>query len=437
MHSRLPAWIAGWGLWTLPRHILVYALATHAVAVAATVATASAEPLTALDWSRFAFLALCATLQAAMSRGIDRARAAASPHTPTIDTKTVWSFAAVLVLPVIQACALVVLTNVLAWLCAWRGRKPLYRAAFSTSAVVIATQVAAAILVAGHLPHPGLPTTVGGLAVVAAAAALRYLVNVALVAVAIMLSTPNARAHQVLHNMDDNILELGALGLGVVTAGLVVYNPLLLVGVVAGLFAMHRGVLLPQLRRAASTDIKTGLYTAARWHQIAQHAYERAVSTGPGIAVFMLDLDHFKRVNDTYGHMAGDQVLHAVASAIDSEISGACTAGRWGGEEFVVLAPHANPTELQALAERLRRRVHALVVDVTMTTGHTLVKDLTVSVGVAVSPAPGIGTIDDLMLAADSALYTAKDNGRDQVRFSSGVADRAIPPAPDPDHDSR
>jgi diguanylate cyclase (GGDEF)-like protein len=308
---------------------------------------------------------------------------------------------------------------------------------FSASTVVIATQAAAAILAVDHGPHPRLPTTVGGLAVVAAAAALRYLVNVTMVAGAIVMSAPNLRAHQVLHNIDDNILELGALGLGLVAAGLVVYNPLLLAGVLAGLFALHRGVLLPQLRKAARTDIKTGLYTAAWWYQVARYAHERAARAGPGIAVLMLDLDHFKRVNDTYGHIAGDQVLHAVARAIDSEINGACTAGRWGGEEFVVLAPNADPTELLALAERLRRRVHSLVVDVTTTTGHTLVQDLSVSVGIARYPAPGIGTIDDLMLAADGALYTAKDNGRDQVQFGSGIAERAIPPTPDSETDTR
>jgi GGDEF domain-containing protein len=89
-----------------------------------------------------------------------------------------------------------------------------------------------------------------------------------------------------------------------------------LAGVVIALVAMHRGVLLAQFRRAARTDAKTGLYSPEWWHQMALRALERAEVRGTGMAVLMLDLDHFKVINDTYGHLVGDQVLRAVAQAL-------------------------------------------------------------------------------------------------------------------------
>ena len=77
-----------------------------------------------------------------------------------------------------------------------------------------------------------------------------------------------------------------------------------------GLLAMHRGVLLPQFRRAACVDGKTGLATATWWHEVAQRAFDRAVSQKTALAVLVLDLDYLKQINDTYGHLAGDHVLH-------------------------------------------------------------------------------------------------------------------------------
>ena len=156
---------------------------------------------------------------------------------------------------------------------------------------------------------------------------------------------------------------------------------------------------------------------------MATDTFARAAATGGRLGVLMLDLDHFKRVNDTYGHMAGDSVLRAVAEAVTSEIRADDTAGRWGGEEFAVLLPGVDPADMVVIAERIRRRVHALIVQPDR---GTTIADLTISIGAAHAPDPRITGVDDLVRAADAALYAAKTNGRNQVRCNPATSpDRA------------
>ncbi|HEX4725034.1 MAG TPA: GGDEF domain-containing protein [Pseudonocardiaceae bacterium] len=334
-----------------------------------------------------------------------------------MDTDTAWCIAAVVALPAVLAGGIIVILFVWLWFRVWKGRRPLYRWVFNTAGVLIATQTAAAILALDPHTYPGVPTTFGALGIAVVAAALRWLVNFSLVSGAILLSSPNMRAIELFDGISERILEVGAFGLGLVAAALLTYNPLLVVGVVVGVAAMHRGLLVAQFRKAARTDSKTGLDTAGWWHQVAEHAFERARVTGATIGALMIDLDHFKRINDTYGHLAGDAVLQTVAAAIGSEIRDADTAGRWGGEEFVVLVPNVDGIEVRAVAERVRRRIQSLVV--TMPAQELIIQDFSASIGCALYPAAGISTIDDLVLAADTALYAAKNNGRNQVIFSS------------------
>jgi diguanylate cyclase (GGDEF)-like protein len=285
---------------------------------------------------------------------------------------------------------------------------------FSGATVVIASQVSAALLALGPGPHPGMPASIAGFGVAVAAGAVRWLVNYALVCGAILMSSPNMRAAAVLHNIDERIMEVGALGLGLVAAGVLEFSPILLIGLVAGLMAMHRSFLLTQFRRAARTDAKTGIATVEWWRQIAEQALDRAVGAGTALAVLVLDLDHFKEINDTHGHVAGDQVLRAVAHLLREEIRQSDTVGRWGGEEFVVLLGDVTHDELRAIAERLCRRIQALVIHITATDAQTTTV-VTASIGGARYPAPGISTLDDLLITADRALYEAKNTGRNQV----------------------
>jgi diguanylate cyclase (GGDEF)-like protein len=134
----------------------------------------------------------------------------------------------------------------------------------------------------------------------------------------------------------------------------------------------------------------------------------------------MLDLDHFKQLNDAYGHLAGDRVLRGVAEAINSSVRSYDATCRWGGEEFAVLLPEVDAAGLYAIAERIRRQVRSLVVDATTTAGlDAQISELTISIGGAIYPGPGITDLSALQLAADSALYAAKNNGRDRVHLAA------------------
>jgi diguanylate cyclase (GGDEF)-like protein len=149
--------------------------------------------------------------------------------------------------------------------------------------------------------------------------------------------------------------------------------------------------------------------------------------------VLVLDLDHFKDVNDTYGHLAGDEVLAAVADALQAEVRDGDLVGRFGGEEFVILlAARAGRTEADALtsaqsvADRIRRRVASLAVGLETPDGPLTVAGLSVSVGAAVRP-DGPADLRTLVHAADTALYAAKRAGRNRV--GSGAVPRSGAPS--------
>ncbi|HYW49170.1 MAG TPA: diguanylate cyclase [Gemmatimonadaceae bacterium] len=139
---------------------------------------------------------------------------------------------------------------------------------------------------------------------------------------------------------------------------------------------------------------------------------DRARRYGHSVAVLMLDLDHFKQVNDTYGHLVGDGVLKDTAEILRSAVRSADFVARYGGEEFVVVLPETSLEGAVTFAERLRERVSASPFQ--EETSPPLA--LSVSIGVSLFPAPRITSVDDLLSAADTALYRAKADGRNCVR---------------------
>jgi len=420
--GRIHGWITNWEFWSLPRGALGYALTVEAFAIAAVAVPARFQPVGVHDWIRLAILSGCVVAHIELTWRVDLLRVTHRGPGPLFHYDSVWCIAAVVALPAALADVLVMVVFTWSWVRVWRGRRPLYRWVFTCFAVIVATQAAAAVLAFDPHAYPGAPVAPAALGLAVIAAAVRWLVNFGLVSGAIMLSTPSVRAGQLLSNIGDRVLEIGLFGFGVITAILVTYYPILLIGMVLGVATTHRVLLVADFRSAARTDVKTGLNNAGRWQQMATDAYQRAAATGDRLGVLMLDLDYFKRVNDTYGHVAGDCVLRAVAEAVTSEIRTDDTAGRWGGEEFAVLLPGVDPADMVVIAERIRRRVHALIVQPDRA---TTIADLTISIGAAHAPDPGIAGVDDLVRAADAALYAAKTNGRNQVRLN---------PATSPDH---
>ena len=164
-----------------------------------------------------------------------------------------------------------------------------------------------------------------------------------------------------------------------------------------------------ELTRLATTDPLTGIANRRSFFDHAQREVERARRYGPPLGVFVLDLDFFKRVNDTYGHAVGDMVLQSVARHALAQIRVTDIVARTGGEEFGALLPETPAEDVSCAAERLRRGVAEL--DVPTPVGPIRV---TASIGFS-SLAPGEDRIEPALARADAALYRAKQNGRNRV----------------------
>lgn len=159
----------------------------------------------------------------------------------------------------------------------------------------------------------------------------------------------------------------------------------------------------------ATTDALTGLLNRAAFRERARAEIARAERTGRPLAVAMLDLDHFKAFNDAHGHPAGDAALTAVAGAITRTIRAIDLAGRYGGEEFVLLLVEADSVSAVRALERLRRAVLALEPP-------RVARPITVSAGIAVHTPPfERTTLEGLVARADATLYAAKEAGRNRV----------------------
>ncbi|WP_310385282.1 GGDEF domain-containing protein [Roseateles sp.] len=166
----------------------------------------------------------------------------------------------------------------------------------------------------------------------------------------------------------------------------------------------------------AMKDMLTGLANRRAISDQLQSTVARAQRQGQYLSVLMLDIDHFKRVNDNYGHQAGDVVLRAVAQALQSRLRAQDQIGRFGGEEFLAILPDTSLDGAQVLAEALRAAVEATP---TQWGAHCI--STTISIGVRGGAITGADTADSLVAAADAALYRAKQGGRNRVELSSPV----------------
>ncbi|HTW30040.1 MAG TPA: diguanylate cyclase, partial [Candidatus Sulfotelmatobacter sp.] len=176
-----------------------------------------------------------------------------------------------------------------------------------------------------------------------------------------------------------------------------------------------------ELRFRACHDVLTGLANREVVLETASREYSRQLREGGSFALVILDLDHFKTVNDTYGHLCGDEVLHEAARRLMASVRSYDTVGRYGGEEFLVVAPATDGRGALALAERVRRAIEAPAI---ITEAGSV--RITASCGVAVSECEHALKPDDLLRIADEALYRAKGRGRNRSELA-GPAQPAEP----------
>jgi diguanylate cyclase (GGDEF)-like protein len=172
--------------------------------------------------------------------------------------------------------------------------------------------------------------------------------------------------------------------------------------------------LVVRLHRASRRDALTGLYNRGAIDSALRHQWELAARSGETFAVLLIDVDRFKRINDEHGHAVGDRVLTHIASVIEAEARQADSVGRYGGEEFLIVAPQSDLAGALLAAERLRAKMEAEPI-------HARASELRVTLSIGVAARRGDdANIEAVLARADRALYRAKDAGRNRVECDEG-----------------
>jgi diguanylate cyclase (GGDEF)-like protein len=170
-----------------------------------------------------------------------------------------------------------------------------------------------------------------------------------------------------------------------------------------------------ELQQLSITDGLTGLYNRKHIMELFEQELVRARRYHQKLTILMLDIDHFKTINDTYGHQTGDAVLHRLAKSLRELIRDCDHIGRYGGEEFLIILPESDKLDGAKAAERIRHQVSTFDIDAGMDN-----LPITISVGVSGYPADG-QDINTLLSYADEALYKSKTDGRDKVTIAGGL----------------
>lgn len=218
-----------------------------------------------------------------------------------------------------------------------------------------------------------------------------------------------------LHDTEDKVRAFVAGGVDYITKPFQVEEVLARVGTHLRLSTLQRRLEAQnrELERLASTDSLTGILNRRRFTEYGLHYLEHTNRYGRPFGLILYDIDEFKRVNDQYGHDLGDQVLMVTTERIRARLRSADLFARWGGEEFIILAPETPLDCLRQLAERLRQAFAATPIDP--------IGIITASFGIAVSVHDE--SLDALVRRADRALLAAKRAGRNQVRALSDAGD--------------
>ena len=192
-------------------------------------------------------------------------------------------------------------------------------------------------------------------------------------------------------------------------------------GLAFGFFWMTTALLSSRLDHLASTDPLTRLFNRRVFLMWCEKERERAVRSGSPFSVLMVDLDHFKQINDRFGHAAGDQAICAAVEQMQDSVRGVDVLARWGGEEFTCMLPNTALDAARIVAERMRMNIEKVALTATTASkGSEEAVRLTASIGVATHAAAD--TVGSLLERADQGLYLAKSTGRNRVCIQLGSA---------------
>jgi ATP-binding cassette ChvD family protein len=410
---RFMRWPWCWPLLAMPIPVIAYVLSVVATEVALAGWELARMQPRADDLVLFALLMTCGAMCIEVTRRLGQ------PSGISRDLLSAWWLPVALLLPPGYAMVAPAILGVI--LAVRIQRTPLYRRVFSSAALGLAGASASALF---HLLTPGREGYLRPHEVAAAigCALVFAVLNTCLVAVAAQLAEPAGRLADQLWDRERTVLDLTEICVGILVTIACGISPLLLLVALPPALLLQRSLMHAQLTAAARTDAKTGLLNAATWQREADAEIARALRRGEPVALLLADVDHFKEINDTHGHLIGDDMLRALAGELRQQVRESDIVGRFGGEEFVILLPHTRAAEACGIAERLRRAAGALAV----LAGDGSV-GATISIGVAALHQHG-RELFELLAAADLALYRAKRTGRDRVCLYNPHA------VSDPDH---
>jgi diguanylate cyclase (GGDEF)-like protein len=406
----------------MPMSLIVYVLTVIATALGLI-----GWELAATQW-RADDVAVAGALVAGAVVCIEAIRRLGQPSGVSRDLLSAWWLPIALLLPPIYALLAPFVVGVALFA---RGRQtPVYRRVFSSAALGLAGAAASVMFhrvspLDQHVRLNGAPDWLARPEVLLAGigcAVLFSVVNSSIVAMAAHLAEPEAPLAEILWDRESLLLDLTETCVGVLVAITCAISPLLLLVALPPVILLQRSLMHQQLQAAARTDAKTGLLNAAAWQREADAEVGRALRSAAPVAILLVDVDHFKRVNDRHGHLVGDEVLKSLAVELRQQVRDSDVVGRFGGEEFTVLLPRTDAIEALRIAERLRRSASML----SIFAGEARIA-VTISIGVAVLAVHG-RDLFELLAAADLALYRAKDKGRNQVCLYGG--DEATDPLP-------
>jgi diguanylate cyclase (GGDEF)-like protein len=401
-------------------------MAAYAVAI---VAAASATSLRPRDLAVFGVLLACS------AASVELTRRAGETAGLTKDVFGVWELPIALLLPPVFALIAPISRVALQQ---WRIRRTVpHRRAFSTASAGLSLGAASVTfhVLSGTL-HTAAPGSLGRAWAWSLLAVLAVLVhsgtNKLLIGIVVKGSDPRTKVVRFLFRREALYNDLAEMCVAVVIAYGVMTNLIVAVFALPFVTLLQRSLRHDQLVHASRIDGKTGLLNAATWEREAATEVARAARTRTPLAVALVDIDHFKAVNDTYGHLVGDRALKEIGDAFKLLLREYDLVGRFGGEEFVLLLPQTREHDAYRIAERVRTYIAGAPVRAADGPGADPVR-VTVSIGVAALDSYR-RDLTELLAAADGALYRAKQAGRNQVHMvtseATGVAESAAAPRP-------
>jgi diguanylate cyclase (GGDEF)-like protein len=427
--------IRDWAWWRLPPLLRWYVGLVVALGVAAIGFGAARTSWRVGDFVEFLLLACCGTISMASTP-----RMMYSYPGVTRDFSSIWVLPTAILLPPVYSTLIAI--PIVATLALYVHPGSVYRRVFSAASLALSYSAASLVFrefphsFAGPTPNTGLHAFTWCLAV-GACEILACRVQHYLIVAAVKMADPSMRFFA--GEFDRDALQglFVEIDLGILITIAVALSPVLVVIALPTVLLVRRFLIHPALVAQSRTDAKTGLLNVSTWESEAESELSRSVRTRNPVGLALIDIDHFKLVNDTYGHLVGDRVLKAIAEALTSQSRDYDRAGRFGGEEFVLLLAQTGEQDACKIAERLRGYVESLKIPTGNRPDAPTVQ-VTISIGVTALARGESYELTDLLAASDSAMYAAKQAGRNRVAFAPPLHDMGLDEAwnSTPDADS-